>query len=174
MTPTEIAGYVCDHLNSRGINVVLSGGACVSYYCKGQYVSMDLDLVNAGLAKRDKIKAAMADIGFVEDHRYFKHPNTEYLVEFPPGPLGVGDEQVREINEIKTRAGTLRIISATDCVKDRLAGYYHWDDLPCLEQAVMVAQANRIDIKDIERWSKVEGKHDEFQQIKDRLLKKKA
>lgn len=170
MTSIELAGFVGDHLGRRGINVVLSGGTCVAYYSKGKYVSMDLDFVNVAFTKRDKIKAAMAEIGFREDKRYFRHPDTEYLVEFPPGPLGFGDEQVGKIIEIKTRAGTCRIISPTDCVKDRLAGYYHWDDRPCLEQAVLVARKNRIDLDEIERWSASEGKRSLFQQIRERLL----
>lgn len=169
MTFIELAGFVGDHLGRRGINVVLSGGTCVAHYSKGKYVSMDLDFVNATFAKRDRIKTAMAEIGFREDNRYFRHPDTQYLVEFPPGPLGVGDEQVREVVEIKTRAGTFRIISPTDCVKDRLAGYYHWDDMPCLEQAVLVARENPIDLAEIERWSRREGKGDRFEQIRERL-----
>jgi hypothetical protein len=172
MTPIELAGFVGGHLSKRGISVVLSGGTCVAYYSKGGYVSMDLDFVNAAFTKREMIAAAMTEIGFHEDNRYFRHPDTQYLVEFPPGPLGVGDEQVGEIMEIKTRAGTFRIISPTDCVKDRLAGYYHWDDLPCLEQAVLVAQRNRIDLDDIERWSAHEGKSNLFQKIRERLLTK--
>jgi hypothetical protein len=172
MTPIELAGFVGSHLSKQGINVVLSGGICVAYYSKGKYVSMDLDFVNASFAKRDKIKTAMAEIGFNEDNRYFRHPDTEYLVEFPPGPLGVGDEQVGEIVEIKTRTGTFKIISPTDCVKDRLAGYYHWDDMPCLEQAVLVACENQINIKEIERWSKKEGKGDKFEQFQGRLKRK--
>jgi hypothetical protein len=35
----------------------------------------------------------MLEIGFEERNRYFSHPDTEYLIEFPQGPLGVGDEQ---------------------------------------------------------------------------------
>ncbi|MCG2681961.1 MAG: hypothetical protein L6455_18665 [Kiritimatiellae bacterium] len=172
MTPIDLAGYIGDHLSQRGINVVLSGGACVAYYSKGQYVSMDLDFFNAGFSRRDKITAAMADIGFREDKRYFRHPDTEFLIEFLPGPLGVGDEPVGKIIEIKTRAGTFKIISPTDCVKDRLAGYFHWDDLQCLEQAVLVARENRIDLDEIEKWSAAEGKRDLFQQIRKRLKTK--
>jgi hypothetical protein len=172
MTPAELAGYVGDHLNNHGINVVLSGGACVAYYSKGKYVSMDLDFVNAGFTRRNKITKVMLEIGFKEDNRYFRHPDTKYLIEFPPGPLGVGDEQVHEVREIKTRAGTFKIISPTDCVKDRLAGYYHWDDLPCLEQAILVAKANRVDLTEIEKWSTREGKGDLFQKIRKRLEKK--
>jgi hypothetical protein len=133
---------------------------------------MDLDFVNMAFTKRDRIKAVMESLGFHEENRYFRHPDTDMLVEFPPGPLGVGEEPVKQIDEIETGAGMLRIISPTDCVKDRLTWYYHDKDTECLRQAVLVANSTAIDLSEIERWSKVEGKHREFEGIKHQLKKK--
>ena len=66
-----------------------------------------------------------------------------------------------------------RIISPTDCVKDRLAAYFHWGDLPCLEQATMVARENKIDFDEVKRWSEKEGKISQFQYFLDQLNAKK-
>ena len=85
----------------------------------------------------------------------------------------MGDEQVKQIDEIEVLTGILRLISPTDCVKDRLAWFYYDNDTECLEQAVLVAEANDVDIAEIERWSKVEGKSDKFEQIRKRLTKKR-
>lgn len=115
----------------------------------------------------------MEEIGFTEKARYFIHPDTEFLVEFPPGPLTVGDESVKQINEIKLSTGVLRVISPTDCVKDRLAAYYHWGDRQGLTQAIMVARINEIDIDELERWSAGEGEQEQFMQIKDEFLREK-
>jgi hypothetical protein len=38
-----------------------------------------------------------------------------------------------------------------------------------LEQAILVAADNQIDLAEVERWSKHEGMLDEFKQIKDKL-----
>ena len=130
---------------------------------------MDLDLVNHRFAKRREIREAMRAIGFREEGRHFTHPETDFFVEFPAGPLAVGEEPVKQIDEIALDTGILRLISATDCVKDRLAAYYHWNDGQCLEQAVLVAQAEEIDLDEVERWSEVEGKLDEFKRIRHRL-----
>ena len=46
MTNAELAAFVESHLRERGIEVVLSGGACVSIYSNGKYVSSDLDLID--------------------------------------------------------------------------------------------------------------------------------
>lgn len=172
MTPTELAGFVGDHLGKKGIDVVLSGGACVAFYSEGKYVSMDLDFVNASMTSFVKIRAAMKEIGFQERNRYFVHPDTDLFVEFPSGPLAVGDEQVRNIVEIGTQAGTFRIISPTDCVKDRLAAYYHWNDLPCLVQATMVAKENEVDLVEIKTWSENEGRVEQFQRFLEQLATK--
>ncbi len=169
MTNAELAAFVESHLRNKGIDVVLSGGACVSIYSSNKYVSMDLDLINTRFVKRRRIHDAMKEIGFSEEGRYFKHQDTEFFIEFPGGPLSVGDEPVKEIVEQELDTGTLRMISSTDCVKDRLAGYYYWDDLQCLDQAVLVASSNEISMEEIERWSKVEGKLEEFNSIKGRI-----
>ena len=68
--------------------------------------------------------------------------------------------------------GKLLLLSPTDCIKDRLAAYYYWDDKQCLEQAIMVAEENKIDIDEIQRWSEEEGKELEFNSIKEKLLSK--
>jgi len=171
MSRLELAAFVAAECRRRRIDVVLSGGACVSIYSSEKYVSMDLDFVNAGFAKRSVITECMEALGFSEQNRYFWHPDTEWLIEFPPGPLGVGDEPVKQINEISTDTGIVRIISATDCVKDRLAWYFHDNDTECLEQAVLVASANDIDIEEVARWATVEGKQQVFASIRQRLSK---
>ncbi|MGO9174578.1 MAG: hypothetical protein ACLQED_00315 [Desulfobaccales bacterium] len=98
------------------------------------------------------------EIGFHEKNKYFVNPETDIFLEFPPGPLNTGEEPVKEVITINFPTGELRIISPTDCVKDRLAAYYHWGDQQSLEQAVLVAKDNRISLEEIERWSKVEDK----------------
>jgi len=92
MNMSELAAYVCSHLLYNGIEVVLSGGACVSLYTAGQYVSYDLDFIENLSSGRRKLKKILEQIGFHEEGRYFKHPETDYFLEFPPGPLAVGDE----------------------------------------------------------------------------------
>lgn len=66
MNSAEVAGYVCSHLESRGIGVVLSGGACVAIYASHRYVSMDLDFIDRLHTTRRRLKAVLAEIGFSE------------------------------------------------------------------------------------------------------------
>jgi len=169
MTQAELGAYVQSHLGAKGIDVVLSGGAVVAIYTSGKYVSPDLDLVNRYSAKRSVIKSAMEELGFQEAGRHFEHPDSEFFVEFPPGPLSLGEENITRIVELEMETGILRIISPTDCVKDRLAWYYHDGDRQCLSQAILVSNEHQIDIGEIRKWSEGEGKLEEFEKIKAQL-----
>ena len=173
MTQAELAAYVQSHLEIRGITVILSGGAAVAIYTVNKYVSADIDLVNVYNVERNKIIAAMKEIGFGEKHRYFVHPDTEHIVEFPPGPLSVGDEPVKNVENIKFSTGILKVISSTDCVKDRLAAFYFWKDQQSLRQAVLVAKNGHININEIRRWSQTTGNMREFETFRKKLSDEK-
>lgn len=169
MSQVELAAYVQDSLQAEGIQVVLSGGSVVSFYSSNKYVSKDLDLINTSFSKRSKIKAVMDKLGFHEQGRYFIQTETTFFIEFPDGPLSVGEEPVKEISEFELSTGTLRVLSPTDCVKDRLCAFYFWNDLQGLEQAILVTKSQKVDLKEIKRWSKVEGKEKEYKAFTDKL-----
>jgi hypothetical protein len=170
MTQPELGAYVQTHLRSKGIDVVLSGGAAAGIYSAGKYVSQDLDLVRGYGASLRAITEAMGEIGFAEAHgRYFRHPESAHIIEFPPGPLTVGEEPVRQVDELTFSTGMLRIISPTDSVKDRLAAFYHFGDRQGLVQASMVARQAAVDIEEVRRWSRGEGKLPEFEDFRSTL-----
>lgn len=171
MSLGELAAFVCAHLKKRGVEAVLSGGACVSIYTDGSYQSFDLDFVESVPAGRKHLKQALLEIGFVEKDRYFVHPDSDFFIDFPAGPLAIGSEPVREIREMTFSTGLLSLLSPTDCVKDRLAAYYYWNDQQSLEQALLVAEMREIDLKEIRRWSGVENKSVEFESIRRSLSK---
>lgn len=171
MSVGEVAAYVAGHLRQSDIIVVLTGGSCVSIYTDNRYLSYDLDFIEEGRSTRKKIAACLQEIGFLEKDRYFTHTETRFFVEFPSGPLAIGDEPVSNITRMEFATGTLRLLSATDCVKDRLANYYHWKDRQCLDQAIMVATDTEVDMGELARWSRNEGMADEYERIKE-LLKR--
>jgi len=169
MSLEELAGLVCKTLKDADVTVTLSGGACVTIWAQGKYLSSDLDFIEEGPVPRQKVRNAMELLGFHEEGRHFTSPQTKFFVEFPTGPLMVGDQRVEHVSERQTPAGTLRLLSPTDCVKDRLSAFFHWNDRQALEQAILVAQAQTIDLDDVRRWSKSEGKEPEFREFKRRL-----
>jgi hypothetical protein len=56
--------------------------------------------------------------------------------------------------------GSLRILTPTDCVKDRLAHYFYWDDETAFNAAVGVATSNQrdnVDAMELARWTTSES-----------------
>jgi len=171
MSIGELAAFVCTHLKESGISTVLTGGGCVSIYTANRYMSYDLDFVDDSSTSRFRLKKVLSTIGFFEERRYFKHPDTEFFIEFPSGPLSIGNEPVRDTADIELATGTPTLLSPTDCVKDRLAHFFHWNDQQCLEQALLVAESNPIDIDELQRWSDGEKKSRAFSNIRNSFEK---
>ncbi len=170
MTPSELAAYVAEALREAGIEIVLTGGMCASIHADNRFGSLDLDFVDVGYNTTNRIKRAMARIGFSprSSTRYYEHPDTNITVEFPSPPLMVGDQRV-EIEDtiaMETRAGVFRLLSPTDCIKDRLSAYYYHRDYQCLEQALLVAQSHPVDWPSLEQWHKDEGALDKFYEFR--------
>lgn len=164
----QLAALVCATLDRHGVQVVLSGGGAAAIYAPNPYESMDLDFIAIGLSRR--VDAAMRGLGFRKDRgRHWTHPDTPFWVEFPPGPVQVGDEVIREFAERHTAHGTLRILTPTDCVMDHLAWYFHANDEQGLEQALAVAVANEVDLDRIEAWSKRERAGEKLERFRARL-----
>ena len=165
----EIAAKVSDFLENNNIDVVLTGGACVVIYSENKYMSYDLDFVLMSYDDRKRLGPLLQSIGFEQKGRYYIHPHTPFFLDFLYPPLSVGQEPVQEISQIQEGKGILKLLSPTDCVKDRLAAYYHWNDLQSLDQALLVCNQNKVDLREVERWSTNEGMKEKFKNFKKKL-----
>lgn len=76
---------------------------------------------------------------------------------------------IRKIDEMQFVTGKMILLSPTDCIKDRLSAYFHWEDRQCLSQAILISKTQQIDFDEIERWSQAEGKLEEFNEIKSQM-----
>ena len=145
----ELACFVCQTLKDHNIDAVLVGGACVSIYSENEYQSMDVDF--ATYVELKPIEKVLSEYGFKRLGRSFTHKNCPYLVDFVNPPITVGLEAVHEFNTLKTTVGVLQLLSPIDCVKDRLASFFHWNDMQALDQAILVASGHTIDIKNLQQ-----------------------
>ncbi len=169
---TELGAIVCNALKDDGLDAFLSGGAVVSIYTNNKYESYDLDFVSTD--DRSKIKRSMEKLGFKQDKgRHFVHSDISYFVEFPGSAVKVGEELIREFSEISVPQGTLKLLTPTDCVKDRLAAYFYWNDPQGLNQAVWVAQAHPIKFASVKQWATNEGMIEKYKTFLD-LYKTKS
>ncbi len=167
MSLREFAIAVAAILKKEDIDVILTGGAVVSIYSEGKYVSKDADFLSA--TDHQTIKQAMLRAGFKNLGKDFYHDNTQFTVEFPGSELVIGDEPMKPEGQIKDGKFILKLLSPTQCVMDRLAAFYHWKDRQSLDQAVLVATKHPVVLSRIEKWSKAEGTKDRFQVFVEQL-----
>jgi hypothetical protein len=135
------------------------GGAVVAIHTEGLYRSGDLDII-ADDFDRDRLADVLAEIGFVPGKsRYYKHPECGHLfLEFPRGPVEIGDEYPVTPDEIVVEGRTICLLSPTDSVKDRLAGYIHWAARANFDQVLICRrQRERVDLAEVKRWCANEG-----------------
>ena len=158
----KLAAIISDHLKKNGIEVVLVGGACVSLYSKNKYTSYDIDLITDSPIKT--IIPVLEQLGFKNiQSRLFENPQCKFLIDFPAPPVSIGDEPLSEFNYLKTRFGTICLLTPTDCVKDRLAAFFFWNDQQSLDQAVMVAERNKIYLSEIKKWAETQGEQEKYE-----------
>jgi hypothetical protein len=158
-TIEELAATVSQALEAAGIRAILSGGAAVALFSDNEYQSYDLDFVTS--AQNSIIAAALEPLGFTRTRglREFEHPDTDYYLEFPPGPLAFGETVVHEadVPVHDTPFGPLRVVTPTQCVMDRLAAYVNWHDNQSFDQAIAVARRQPIDWGEVAHWGEREG-----------------
>ena len=160
----ELWEYVAVHLKNNGIDTILVGGAVVSIYSNGAYHSGDLDFVKASMFVT-KLEETMNELGFIKHGRHFINPECKHLfVEFPGGPpLGIGEDNTIVPDEVEVNGTIIKILSPTDCVKDRLASYIHFKASECLDQAVLVAKNQEVNLGSIKKWCKNENALNTFE-----------
>jgi hypothetical protein len=169
---------VLDRFSIRG---VLTGGSAATIYAPQVYASMDADFVLVDLVERERLREALASVGFVPSASagMFEHARCRYTVDFPKGPLAVGGDYIHETATIQRGDVSLRILTPTDCVRDRLAHFYHWDDYTALNAAVGVARSQRehVDLSKLREWTEREvgpgaaDRRSKFQEFLNRLAK---
>jgi len=158
----SVAAAVAHALARARIRAVLTGGACAALYSRGAYQSADLDFILQSAVTPAKLNDVMRSVGFKRAGNYYKHLQAAFIVEFPAGPLGIGaDIGIRPVIH-RIRGVGVRVLSATDSCRDRLAGYFHWNDRQSLATAVLIAQHQKIDLRRMRAWSIEENALEKF------------
>ena len=165
----ELAAIVANHLKQQGIEVVLVGGLAVEIYTENLYLTKDIDMVNTNYKKPQELRDAMSKLGFQKQGRVFVHSTTDITVEFPTGPLSVGDELVTKTTMAK---GEIPILDTSDVIKDRLAAYIHWRDKQSLVQAIVLLLKHPTNRKMLKAFCDREGGDEVYLMLED--LRKSA
>ena len=173
-TLRDVALAVGASLDRHGISAVLTGGACASIHSDGAYTSNDLDYVLRNAVRQETLEKAMAEIGFTLKGDRFVHPEVQFWVEFPRGPLAVGSDYKIHPTLVRGPAGRTLALSPTDSCRDRLAAFYHWNDRQSLEVAIQIALRKPVDLEAVRKLSRREEADEKFREFLDRFEQRKA
>jgi hypothetical protein len=170
-TLREVAFLVCTALHEAGITAVLTGGTAASLYAPEAIQSFDLDFVITAHAVDGEPEAVLKRLGYRRVGQDYKHADSRYPLEFPKGPLAIGDERIMSWETLRKDGLLLHVLTPTDSCRDRLAAFYFFDDRNSLEQAraIFAAQAERVDLDAIRRWSEKEGQKRRYQDFLRRI-----
>lgn len=162
MTLIEVAFELGTTFKKSNITAVLCGGSAATFYAPEAYQSRDLDFVLSMWTDETTVLEIIKGFGFSQVGRTFASNQTPFTLDFPKGPLSVGEEPILSWNTVHRETQELQVIRPEDSVKDRLAAYFYWNDYPGLSQAIAVASSAGIDIKEVEDWAKREGELEKF------------
>jgi hypothetical protein len=164
-TAGETAAAVATALMEAGFQAVLTGGGCASIYTRGIFQSVDLDFIlQTGTVQRD-LDRAMEAAGFERRANQYFHTRSPFYVEFPPGPLSIGDDHEITPFELEIKGKRVLALSPTDSCRDRMAAFLHWKDRQNLETAVQIAVRNDVDLARIRSWCSREGVPEGFDEF---------
>lgn len=108
-------------------------------------------------------------LGYYPKGRTLVCDSTPISLDFPKGPLAVGEESIQAWRTISRGGKLLHVIRPEDSVKDRLSAFFYWKDRSGLNQAIAVARATDCELAEIEAWAIQEGESDKYQEFLTRL-----
>jgi hypothetical protein len=171
-TLTEVAYAVCTALDHARFTAVLTGGSAATFYAPEAYLSDDLDFVLA--LRGTNGESVLKQLGYERRGDFYVHPSSRFSLEFPPGPLAIGDDLIRTWSTFRRRGEVLHVLTPTDSCRDRLASFLFWNDFRGLEQALYVyrAQRRKVDLESIRAWCTRERQPEKFELFEHRARAK--
>ncbi len=112
-----------------------------------------------------EVCTALAALGYQREGDFYRHTSSPFPLEFPPGPLAIGEDLITTWNTERRRKQLLHVLTPLDSCRDRLASYLFWNDLSGLEQALAVhrARADEVDLEELRGWCLREGQAKKFE-----------
>jgi hypothetical protein len=167
----EVAFAVCTALDRVGVTAVLTGGGAATLYAPEAIQSFDLDFVLEVYSDENLPGKALEELGYRREGHDYRHHSSGFQLEFPVGPLAIGDERIERWATLHERSELLHVITATDSCRDRLAAFFYFQDRSALDQAcaVYAAARKKVDLERIRAWSKRERELDAFEEFARRV-----
>lgn len=167
----ELAAAVSGALSKNGHDPLLAGKACAAIYGGGAIKARALEFAIREFAVAE-VNRAMGALGFrLKEARTYASESCPFEVVLGPAPLTVGDDIVGDARVVKVGKDSFKMLTPTDCVRQRLSMFYRWGDRQALAEAVQVARRQKIDLDLVRRWSEWEWASDRYREFADALKK---
>jgi len=156
---------IATHLGNKGIEVTLVGGGVATIYSKGKYMSGDLDFVFGWGNNHKEIREALAEIGFTTTARVFAKKGCPFTLDFSSPPVDIGLNNEPEIDQYMVGKTMIKILTPTECIKERLHKAHHWKDEQAFEAALAVAEVSEYSQEKIKKFcqeNKMKGTFERF------------
>ncbi len=165
----DVCFAVCTALDTIGTTAVLTGGSAATFYAPTAYQSRDADFViTMGNDSSNGIEA-MTRLGYTRTGNIYVHESNRYTIDFPRGPLAIGEEIVQTWATFERGNRLLHVLSISDCIRDRLSWFYWYRDTSALAAAVAVATGGDIDLSAVRDWSVRVDELAAFEEFADRV-----
>ena len=96
----DVCFAVCTELAHVGTVAVLTGGSAATYYAPEAYQSQDADFVITFSSDAERAAVTLRDLGYRELGGTYKHDRNIFTLEFPPGPLAIGNDSLGPTTQI--------------------------------------------------------------------------
>lgn len=156
-TLQELLALVSEHLTLNGISAILTGGSVVSVYTDNKHESKDLDFISP--SDRKELLEVMLKIGFEPQplgSKNLRHPRSEIQIEFPGRTVMLGETPARVDHTEDIHGVKVRMLSPTQSVMDRLAGFIAWKETQNLDQAAWICERQPVDFEKVKKWARGE------------------
>jgi hypothetical protein len=165
----QVVALIREQLEKSGYDPVLTGKACAAVYIGSQAKLETVDFVIEEY-NINELDAAMKKFGFkrLGMHTY-KSAKAPFDIVFLPPPLSVGDDVVGKIDTLRARTGKVKLLTPTDCVRQRLSMYYRWGDKEAFEDALKMSKRYEIDFDLVKKWSEWEWCSENYEEFEKAL-----
>lgn len=158
----EVAAVIAAKLAENGHEAVLTGKSCAAFYCGN---ASDINSIEFAIRRfePESVFKVMSAMGFYpRDDHTFASKKIAYEVVLFPMPIAIGDDVANEVGVVRTKKGPLKVLTPTDCLRQRLSIYYRWGEELAFAQAVKIARSHKVDMDLVRRWSDWEWANEKF------------
>ena len=140
-------------------------------YAPDAKASFDQDYIAWFADRKNEFDRALEEIGFRRKVRVYTSSATLISLEFPDDQILIGNDFLRfeDCARLERNDLSLRLLTPTDCVRDRLCGFFYYNDIGNLNTAVAVAKAKNVEPEGIRQWAEREGQAAKFERFLQRF-----